>query len=368
MTLAPRRLRTRRVMVFCHVVLLVAAVALVAALGPSPESTAVPVNCAAGEDIGIAGGAELMGLSDDDLARELNSMRAAGVRWLRVGADWAVVEGTQGQEEWGQTDRVVSFALARGFRILGVVLSTPPWARPGDVAGETFAFPADSKEFGRFAADAASRYAGRISFWEIWNEPNNPIFAKPRPDVAAYGSLIEAASSQIRARVPGVQIITAGLAPAGDDGVSIAPTTFLDQLYQVADKGAWDAVGIHPYTYPALPDDADTGDWNAFQRIALMRNTMVDNGDGGKKIWITEFGAPTGGAPDQAVSEDAQAAAIREGIDRMRDATYFGPLFIHQSRDRGDNPNDVEDHFGLLRADFSEKPAYSVVSAMSGTC
>ncbi|MCV7227164.1 glycosyl hydrolase [Mycolicibacterium komossense] len=363
-----RRPWTTRVLVFCHVVILVAAVALVGVMGPAPESTAEPVNCAAGEDIGIAGGAELMSLSDDDLDRELSFMRAAGVRWLRVGADWAVVEGTRGQENWGQTDRVVDFALARGFRLLGIVLSTPQWARPADASGETFALPADVKEFGRFAGDAAARYAGRIGAWEIWNEPNNPIFAKPRPDVAVYASMIEAASAQIRARAPGAQIITAGLAPAGDDGLSIAPTTFVDQLYNVADKGSWDAVGIHPYTYPALPDDPDTGDWNTFQRIEIIRNTMVDNGDGGKKIWITEFGAPTGGAPDQAVSEDAQATAISQGIDRMRGASYFGPLFIHQSRDRGADPNDVEDHFGLLRLDFSEKPAYAVVSAMSGKC
>ena len=26
-----------------------------------------------------------------------------------------------------------------------------------------------------------------------------------------------------------------------------------------------------------------------------LRSTMTDNGDGGKKIWATEFGAPTNG-------------------------------------------------------------------------
>jgi polysaccharide biosynthesis protein PslG len=347
---------------------LVALVAMVTVLAVVPISNAVPVNCAAGEDVGVAGGSDLMRVSEADLNRELDLMRAAGVRWLRVEANWNTVEGVAGQENWSDTDRVVTAALARGFRVLGLVLSTPAWARPADAVGESFALPADPQQFGRFAGDAAARYAGRVSAWEIWNEPNNPVFAKPRPDVAAYAAMIDAAATHIRNRAPGAQIISAGLAPAEDDGTSIAPSTFLDQLYRVGDKSAWDAVGIHPYTFPALPDAPDTGDWNTFQRIDLIRKVMSDNGDSGKKVWVTEFGAPTGGPADESVSDDAQADAIRQGIQRVRGASYFGPIFIYQLRDGGSNPNDVEDHFGLLRGDFSEKPAYTAVSALSGRC
>lgn len=347
---------------------LLALLAMVAVLALAPAGSAVPVNCAPGEDIGVAGGSDLMHVSDADLARELDSMRAAGVRWLRVEADWSTVEGVAGQENWGDTDRVVDAALGRGFRVLGLILGTPEWARPGDAAGEKFALPADPQQFGRFAGDVAARYAGRVSTWEIWNEPNNPIFAKPRPDVAIYAAMIGSAAAQIRSKAPGAQIISAGLAPAEDDGNGISPLTFLTQLYKVGDKGSWNAVGIHPYTYPALPDTEGTGDWNTFQRIDLIRKVMSDNGDGGKKIWITEFGAPTGGQPDQAVSEDAQAETIKQGVARVRAATYFGPMFVYQLRDGGTNPGDVEDHFGLLRGDFSEKPAYAAVSTLTGRC
>ena len=352
----------------CHLAVLIASTLFLTDT-VAPVSQAEPVNCTApGEDIGVAGGAELMRLSDVDLARELDSMRDAGVRWLRVGAEWSTVEEVEGQQDWSQTDRVVDAALARGMRVLGVVLSSPGWAVDPAHGDDQWALPADPEVFGRFAGDAAAHYAGRIAAWEIWNEPNIATFARPSPDVAAYAAMISAAARHIRSRVQGATIITAGLAPAGDDEDSIAPTTFLEQLYRVGDRSAWDAVGMHPYTYPALPDSADTADWNAFQRISLMRATMEEHGDAGKSVWLTEFGAPTGGRSDAAVSEADQARAIRQAIDRVRSATYYGPIFIHQTRDRGTDPGDVEDHFGLLRLDFSEKPAYGLVAEMTRRC
>ncbi|OBF27947.1 hypothetical protein [Mycobacterium sp. ACS4331] len=366
--MSPQRRRLRTSVTVCHLAILIASTLLLTDT-VVPVSQADPVNCAApGEDIGVAGGAELMRLSDAELARELDLMRAAGVRRIRVGAEWSTVERVEGQQDWSQTDRVVDAALERGMQVLGVVLSSPSWAVDPTARGDQWALPADPATFGRFAGDAAAHYAGRITAWEIWNEPNIPTFARPKPDVAAYAAMLSAAAEHIRGRVPGVTLITAGLAPAGDDGQSIAPTTFLEQLYRVGDRSAWDAVGMHPYTYPALPDSPGTADWNAFQRISLMRGIMEDHGDGAKRIWLTEFGAPTGGQSDAAVSEADQARAIRQAIERIRSATYFGPIFIHQTRDRGADPDDVEDHFGLLRLDFSEKPAYHLVSEMTRRC
>jgi hypothetical protein len=328
------------------------------------------VNCTApGRDIGVATGAEFMRLPEADLARELDAMRAAGVTRLRVGVEWSEVEAEPGRQDWSQTDRVVNAALARGMRLMGLVAAAPDWAAvdSGPDSGQ-WALPADPEEFGRFAGDAAQRYAGRISEWEIWNEPNTSVFARPRPDVAKYAAMISAAARHLGTDVPDATIITAGLAPAVDDGDSIAPTTFLDELYRIGDRSAWDAVGMHPYTYPALPNTPGTGSWNSFQRMSLMRDTMVEHGDPEKRIWLTEFGAPTGGPGDRAVSEQDQALAIREAVANVRSETFYGPIFIYQIRDRGVDPDDVEDHFGLLRTDFSSKPALQAVTELSRKC
>ena len=59
--------------------------------------------------------------------------------------------------------------------------------------------------------------------------------------------------------------------------------------------GSFDAVGHHPYSYPYDPSGGQS--WNAFTQTGYLYQIMVANGDGAKKVWGTESGAPTGNDP-----------------------------------------------------------------------
>jgi hypothetical protein len=91
-----------------------------------------------------------------------------------------------------------------------------------------------------------------------------------------------------------------------------------------------------------------------------MHDVMIDGGDARKPIWITECGAPTGTAP-VAVSEETQAQTVRIMLRAARDVAWLGPAFVYSIRDSGTDRSDPEQNFGILRRDFSPKPAYSVV-------
>ncbi len=122
-----------------------------------------------------------------------------------------------------------------------------------------------------------------------------------------------------------------------------------------------DAVSIHPYSFPALPSNSSTASWNTFYRLRNAHDIMVNNGDGAKKIWLTEFGTPTGPGGD-AVSEQQQAAIIADGLTTARSFDYLGPLFVYEIRDGATGTANIEDNFGLLHTDRSAKPAYAVVA------
>jgi hypothetical protein len=95
---------------------------------------------------------------------------------------------------------------------------------------------------------------------------------------------------------------------------------------------------------------------------------MVQFGDGAKKIWGTEAGAPTGadigactaGHPGRSVSEATQSQFVADYFKGWYGdyASFTGPLFWFQIRDNGTNRGSVDDNLGLLRRDFSQKPAY----------
>lgn len=316
--------------------------------------------------IGVSPGGPLMSLPDRDLARELDLARAAGLSAVRLDINWASIEPTRGNRNWDNTDRVVEAIVSRGMCPLGLLSHTPQWAtNPDDHAFDSHFRPADPAVFADFAGAAAEHYRASVTAWEIWNEPNTYNFFKPAPSVHDYGQLLAAAYRAITAVDPHLIVISGGLAPAVDSATNIAPPSFLAQLYDGGYHRYFDGVGMHPYSYPALPTDPGTGDWNAAQQLPLMHDIMVGHGDGAGRIWITECGAPTG-TSTVAVSDAVQAQTLQAILHMARQTPWLGPAFVYSLRDAGTDLNAPEDNFGIVGRDFTPKPAYAAVQGISG--
>lgn len=317
------------------------------------------------DSLGVATGSGLDTLSDADLDRYFATTAESGATWVRFDFDWSIIEPVRGEFDWSGTDRVVDAAHAHGLEILGLLTHTPEWARAAD-ASDSHGRPADPAEFGRFTGDAAQRYRDRISHWEIWNEPNLAVFFGPQPDPVAYAALLESASNRIREVVPGAVIVSGGLSPATDNGTDIAPTTFLSELYELGGAASFDVVGMHPYSYPALPSDVSTKDWNSFYRMRDMRDIMIGHGDDGTPVWATEFGSPTGTGID-AVDADRQADILRDGITEQRRFDFVDRLFVYSLVDRGTDESDREQNFGIIDHTLDPKPAWQVMRTAATT-
>lgn len=307
---------------------------------------------------GFSPDGDFLWLSDADLNRQFDLMKQSGASWVRLNIIWSVIEGSRGQFDWSTSDRVVAAARARGLQVLGLLTYTPSWASG---SGDDKVAPRNPADIGPFAQAAVQRYTGQgVHAWEIWNEPNLSGTWAPHPDVAAYSALLKAAASAIRSADASATIIAGGLAPGGDagDGSTISPLSFVRGLYAAGAGPYFSAVALHPYSFPALPMQSGTDDWNAFVRAPLVHQAMVDNGDGAKPIWFTEFGSPTGSAAD-AVSTNIQAQTIPQAYDQLANWPWAGPLFYYTLRDSGTNSADREQNFGLFRQDYSAKPAWS---------
>jgi hypothetical protein len=91
---------------------------------------------------------------------------------------------------------------------------------------------------------------------------------------------------------------------------------------------------------------------------------MTANGDSAKKIWGTEWGAPTGGPSGSGfVSEAVQAAHITEAYRLFASYPWTGPLFVYNFHDNGTDTSTKENFFGMLRYDWSQKPGYAAYRA-----
>jgi hypothetical protein len=337
-------------------------VAALAACAVAATAAAATRATAAAPKFGVADGGDIQTLSRTDLARYLDGVKAAGARWIRIGIYWTVIQRAGPRSyDWRPFDRVVNAARRRRLAVLGVILYTPGWARARGMPGT--APPRDLRDYAAFAGRAARHFGPRVRAYEIWNEPNIGRFWTPAPSAAAYTAMLELADRAIKRARPAATVVSAGLSPYGGYGAADAqhvnPITFLEQMYANGAGGSMDAVGWHPYNFPY---GLGYYSWSAWSQMAdttpSARSVMLANGDGAKRIWATEWGAPTG-ASSTSVTDDQQAALVAEGLQRLKSFRWAGPSFLYSYRDKGKNPSDREQNFGIVRYDWSAKPAFA---------
>lgn len=327
---------------------------LVAAIVTPSANAAPPVVPAGG--YGFGDGAQMTWLGSADVNRELDAVAKTSATWLRVLIPWTKIETAKGRYDWGQTDLVVNAAAARGLKVLGVIAFSPDWARPG---GSYFtAPPNDVADYADFSTAVVNRYGGKVSSWQLWNEPNLPLFFGFTPHNAPrYTELVKAAYPAIKAAQPNSTVVLAGLSRLPGDE---SPPAFMEKMYAAGAKGSFDAAAAHPYVFPSgLAANPENG----FSDLAAMHDVMAANGDGGKRIWITEMGAPTSEDSD-GVSQEEQAKQITDVLSAVAATSYSGPAFIYSIRDTDTaNRGDRESNFGaLLTSDWQPKVTAGVLA------
>ncbi|KRE33799.1 beta-galactosidase [Mycobacterium sp. Soil538] len=308
----------------------------------------------AGAPIGMT--VHFRGADASSLDDQFDTMATMRVSWVRVDVDWSVIEPVQNQLNWTSADQLVDRALAHRMRVLLVLAFSPSWTR--GAAGTNRARPDDPAAFANFARVAAQRYAARgVHHWEIWNEPNTGKFWPPAPDVAEYGRLFRAAADAVRGVDPKATLLIGGLSPTyGEPSPDVDPTTYLSRLYDDGAAQLADGIAVHPYTFPSLPTDRIQRTTGGFPDLPALHALMAERGDTDKKVWITEYGAPTGTGPS-AISERDQAAMLLQARRLVDTWDWAGPLIYYELVDGGNDPAEIEDNFGVLRTDGSLKLA-----------
>jgi hypothetical protein len=295
-------------------------------------------------------------MSDDEVDQTFDKMLETNVKAVRLMIPWAGVEQSQDQFDWTRVDRTVNAAAVRNMAIMGVINATPAWAVAPNAPPIT-GRPASAAQYAEFCAQVAARYKGIVSAYEVWNEPNGAQFFAPTPDPTAYTELLKAAYPKIKQADPDATVIGGVLGSVSDQGTSLMnPVTFLQQMYAAGAKDFMDAVSFHPYHYSLKFSDGYPIDNSPMNQAVAMRQIMIANGDGGKKIWATEYGVPM-----TAVDEATQAAFIEDLMTKWQEMPYAGPIMIHTTRDANTGSTNPEDVFGVYRTDWSAKMAQQTI-------
>lgn len=260
------------------------------------------------------------GCPGPEVARALVELEKLPITWVRNEIPWAGVEPERGHFDWERWDRVVDELHARDYRILGMLCYWNNWVDAYSDAG--------IREFGLYAERVARRYRGRVSAWEIWNEPNEAIFWKSTPE--RYVRLMRAAYEGVKRGDPNAVVVGGSL--SGSD------LTYLRTLLRLGAARWMDALSVHPYSFGWSPEDA--------QLIPELRGIAAEMRRAGKsdRLWLTEIGIGITGEEKQArLLERTWALLQQSGVVSH---AFWYTLYI---------PNDAT--YPLFRTDWKPKRA-----------
>jgi hypothetical protein len=307
---------------------------------------------------------ELIHLTAKAQLATLTRMRSIGISAIRFDANWDWVQFAGPHSyDWTMLDREVHSAVTAHLKVDLVIDGCPPWAEPAGSSHDSAPAPASAVQFSGWAVAVASRYAREgVRDFEIWNEPNDTKFWQPKVNPAFYTKMLADSYRAIKKADPSAFVITGGLAPVTSNHGSLSATAFLAAMYARGAKPYFDAVAVHPYSFPALPGTYEP--WSAWSQMSQtspsVRGVMKRYHDSAKPIWITEFGAPSDGPA--GVGANGEAAELRAAISIAKSTSWISALFVYTWQDSGASPKTNADWFGLLTNHGRVKPAYSAVA------
>jgi len=231
-----------------------------------------------------------------ELAPHRDSALSANVKWIREDFVWQQIEPTKGSFDFSVYDNIVDDALANGFNILGICApgGAEEYANPWSSGSASPNTDEHYQDYADFVAALVQRYKGKVTHWEIWNEPDGEEYWKPQPNVIDYVSLLKRAYTTAKEVDPSVKIVGMG-------GVDSGNTNYISTAFQNGALDYMDIISVHPYGDSAI-FEAST----QYQNLDVIENLISTYG-ASTPIWATEVGYFT---YDEGVDEDRQAELL----------------------------------------------------------
>lgn len=275
-------------------------------------------------------------------------MREAGVGFVRMDFLWDDIEPAPGRFDFEKYDRIVDLLTRNDIKILGLLSYNASWA------AEYWNSAPDPDFFTRYARAVVNRYRDRVRYWEIWNEPDDPRYWREQDSMRSYTDLLKKVYTALKEEDPSCVVLMGG--------VSQTISVSLKNIYRNGGRDYFDIVNVHPFVDPGQSDA------KGFFRGVLkgLYKVMERYGDAHKEIWITEIGCPGVKLPmdkagwwlGRAPTEEEQAQWLVDVYKEAFKIKNVKKVFWAFFRDTPNHFGNAVDYFGLVRKDFSKKPAF----------
>lgn len=233
----------------------------------------------------------------NDTSRRLAIPSIGSLRLWDTRTNWSNLEPKRGQWDFRKLDKHVAFAGENNLEILMTLGATPRWAslRPnqdGPYGPGTGAPPRNFEDWDNYVRMLATRYKGKIRYYEVLNEP---VFIEHEKScqtrrhfwcgsAAEMVEITRRTSEIVKSIDPNAKIVAPGFTGA---------TSFRLDRFLKAGGGRYVDVIAHHF-YALNPQQM-------LERINLIKKAMVNYGYDHLELWNTESGYTLGSGDAPAV-------------------------------------------------------------------
>jgi len=241
------------------------------------------------------------------------------LRTWDMNISWSDIVSERSHYDWSIFDAIVELAASHDVDIVYTFGRTPQWAARDPKAHSPYgpgqcSPPAQVSDWEDFVRAVVTRAAGRIKFWEIWNEPQESIFYCG--DIPTMVELQKTAYAIIKSARKDFQVLTPS--PTGGYGPS-----WMSRLLSSGGGNYADILAFHGYW------DADAQSLPAI--VSRFRTVAQHAHQAGKPMWDTEAGW---GQSPRDMDPSRQAAFLAKyyllhwslGIERLYWYSYDNEL------------------------------------------
>jgi polysaccharide biosynthesis protein PslG len=208
------------------------------------------------------------------------SIPFASLRAWDTGVVWADIHEAPNSYRWANLDLLIALAQKRGVELVYTFGRTPRWASANPDAKTPYgpgqcAPPANIQYWDEFVRAIVNHANGKIKFWEIWNEPQNPEFYCG--DVDTMVEMQRRAYGIIKAADPNSMILT-------PSPVSVQGPPWMSRFLARGGGKYADIMAFHGYLAPGAHAES------IISTITEFKAVFAKHGQGQKPIWDTEAG------------------------------------------------------------------------------
>lgn len=285
-----------------------------------------------------------------DDPEQITLLKSMGVTYIRDDIRWNIIEKEDGTYYYTKSDKWINKAYENDISIIGILGygSTTFMGSDSKISTEE-----ELQHFLKFVNDFATRYKGKINYYEYWNEPNTIL--NTNEEVYWYVRTVKELYPLLKSIDSNIKLTIGAMRTDGAASNTFKTSNeIFDMFYENNLDKYSDNFSIHVYDY--RKDQLN----NIYRRLIEEHVNLFSDDGGFQEYLVTEHGASTFKANGGATEEKQASVLITQSIinDEYNVETDISYTFRNRTATEENSETIARYNFGTISQDYTPKPAY----------